>query len=339
MPLFQYTTGNLLRSSAGALVNTVNCEGFMGKGIAYQFKQQYPETFIDYEKACQMGTLRPGKLHTFREGGKLIVNFPTKDRWRNPSRMEYIESGLDELAQLICTKDIKSIAIPPLGCGNGGLAWPEVRKVIEQRLSGVPQDREIILYEPSAPCAERNAQEPKLREPALVLMELKEHLNAFSRVRLQMTAYFVNVFSHSPYFKFAKNKSGLYSHTVAEICKSIKAYQDFHAVSTAEAKVILYRKLASKSVDASLSKLRPSIQKAADFANLFPDDHELERLAAVCFLIEKGNTLAEPVIVRSFLDWPEDEAKHFWTAEISNAIQTLYDHGIVDRNMEGYYLL
>jgi O-acetyl-ADP-ribose deacetylase (regulator of RNase III) len=92
-----YTTGNLLNSSADALVNTVNCEGYMGKGIAYQFKLQYPETNIDYVKACKRGTLRIGKLHYFTEKGKLIINFPTKDKWRANSKIEYIANGLDEL--------------------------------------------------------------------------------------------------------------------------------------------------------------------------------------------------------------------------------------------------
>ena len=337
--MFRYMTGDLLRSSASALVNTVNCEGIMGKGIAYQFKQKYPETFQDYKKACQMGELRPGKLHTFYEGNKLIINFPTKEQWRNPSRMEYIESGLDELARLICSLDIESIAIPPLGCGNGGLAWPEVRKVIEQKLSNVPQDREIILYEPSASCARKNSKEPKLGESALVLMEIKEHLNAFSKIRLQEKAYFMNVFSYSQYFKFEKYKYGPYSRAISEVCKSIKAYQDFYAVSTANAKIILYRSLASKPVDARLLKLRPFIKRAADFANHFPSDHDLECLATVCFLVEKGKMLTEPMIINSFLDWPEDKAKRFQEDEISGALQNLYDCGIVDKNLDGYYLL
>lgn len=331
-------TGDLLRSSASALVNTVNCEGTMGKGIAYQFKQQYPENFKDYRRVCQSGALRPGKLHTFHEGSKLIINFPTKDYWRNPSRMEYIESGLDELTQLICSHNIKSIAIPPLGCGNGGLAWAEVRKVIEHKLSNVSQGRVIFLYEPSTACAKKNSCEPRLREPALVLMEIKECLHAFSAIRLQKTVYFMNIFSHSQHFRFEKNKYGPYSRTVHEVCKNIKEYQDFHAVSTADAKTILYRNLTSKSVDAKLSKIKPFIKEATDFANQFPDDHDLECLATVCFLIEKGGTLTEPVIIQSFLDWSEDKAKRFQTDEISSALQSLYNYGIVDRNLDGYYL-
>ena len=336
--MFKYITGDLLHSSASALVNTVNCEGVMGKGIAYQFKQQYPENFKDYKRACQSGALRPGKLHTFHEGSKLIINFPTKNCWRDPSQMEYIESGLDELTQFIYSHNVKSIAIPPLGCGNGGLAWSDVRKVIEYKLSDVSQGREIFLYEPSASCAIKTGCEPRLGESALVLMEIKEYLYAFSAIRLQKTAYFVNIFSHTQYFRFEKNKYGPYSRTVHEVCKSIKKYQDFHAVSTKDAKTILYRSLTSRSVDAKLSKIKPFIKKAADFANLFPNDHDLECLATVCFLIERGRTLTEPMVIQSFLDWSEDKAKRFRTDEISSALQSLYNYGIVDRNLEGYYL-
>ena len=144
-----YTTGDLLESSASALVNTVNCEGYMGKGIAYQFKLRYPNNNKDYIEACKTGKLTVGKLHYFNEDGKLIINFPTKDRWRANSKMQYIEDGLDELINLINDKDIKSIAIPPLGSGNGGLIWADVKVLIEQKLSVISKDVQIYIYEPS----------------------------------------------------------------------------------------------------------------------------------------------------------------------------------------------
>ena len=99
--MFFYTTGDLLQSDAEALVNTVNCEGYMGKGIAYQFKLKFPNNNKDYIKACKSGVLRPGKLHFYREAGKIIINFPTKDKWREKSQIKYIEDGLDSLILLI----------------------------------------------------------------------------------------------------------------------------------------------------------------------------------------------------------------------------------------------
>lgn len=143
-----YTTGNLFDSQAEALVNAVNCEGYMGKGIAYQFKLKYPNTNKSYVIACKKGALRIGTLHWFRENGKMIINFPTKDMWRMPSRIEYIEVGLNALIGLIKETGIKSVAIPALGSGNGGLDWEKVRPIIEERLQTVSEDTQIVIYEP-----------------------------------------------------------------------------------------------------------------------------------------------------------------------------------------------
>lgn len=338
--MFQYTTGDLLESPADALVNAVNCEGIMGKGIAYQFKRQYPGNFQDYRRACQTGALRPGRLHHFSEGGKWIINFPTKDRWRDASRMEYVESGLAELAPLIRTLSLKSIAIPPLGCGNGGLPWSQVRQRVEDALSEVAQETDIYLYGPSSGAGGAHPlQEPRLGPQALVLMELKLGLKAFSAVRLQNTAYFLNVFSHSQYFKFHLDKSGPYSRAIATTCQGIKSYQAFLGKSTEEARTILYRKLVSASVDRRLNSLRPYIKAACDFANDFPEDRDLECLAAVCCLVEQGQAGSEQAVVDALLDRPGTPGTGLRAEEITKALEVLYDREIIERNLEGFYLV
>ena len=133
--MLTYTTGDLLKSDAKALVNTVNCEGYMGKGIAYQFKLQFPENNISYINACKNGNLKIGTLHYYKEKEKLIINFPTKNKWREKSHINYIEKGLDQLILLIAELKISSIAIPPLGSGNGGLIWADVKSIIEKKLT------------------------------------------------------------------------------------------------------------------------------------------------------------------------------------------------------------
>ena len=132
--LIKYETGDMFASGAECLINTVNCEGYMGKGIAYQFKMKFPENNKSYVKACRNGSLRPGTLHVFVEDGITIINFPTKDRWREKSKLSYIETGLDEFLRVLPDLQVKSIAIPPLGCGNGGLQWPVVKRLIEEKL-------------------------------------------------------------------------------------------------------------------------------------------------------------------------------------------------------------
>ncbi|PRY01648.1 type II toxin-antitoxin system antitoxin DNA ADP-ribosyl glycohydrolase DarG [Allonocardiopsis opalescens] len=144
------TSGNLLRDDAEALVNTVNTVGVMGKGVALQFKRAFPEIFAEYVRACEDGRMRPGRVLAIRvSDGRWILNFPTKRHWRQPSRMEDIRSGLDDLVRHLTEKRIRSVAIPPLGCGNGGLAWPQVRRLIIEKLADL--DADVRLYAPGTP--------------------------------------------------------------------------------------------------------------------------------------------------------------------------------------------
>ena len=150
--MIQFKIGNLLDSNAQALVNTVNTDGIMGKGIALQFKNQFPNNYKEYVKACKEGFISIGKLFVFEEdtllnGKKLIINFPTKTTWRKPSEYSYIEMGLKDLVEIINKYNIKSIAIPPLGAGNGGLDWNIVKEMLLYHLEGL--DCEIYVYEPN----------------------------------------------------------------------------------------------------------------------------------------------------------------------------------------------
>ncbi len=147
------TQGNLLRDDAQALVNTVNTVGVMGKGIALQFKRAFPDVFETYASACREGKVKPGEvLPVALPEGRWVLNFPTKRHWRNPSRLEDIQAGLDDLVRVVAELHIRSIAIPPLGCGNGGLPWSEVRALIIEKLRGI--DVDVRLYGPGTPAPE-----------------------------------------------------------------------------------------------------------------------------------------------------------------------------------------
>lgn len=332
-----YTTGDLLKSSARALVNTVNCEGYMGKGIAYQFKLQYPDNNKDYVKACKSGKLTVGKLHYFNEKGKLIINFPTKDKWRANSKIEYIEDGLDELIKLINFMDIKSIAIPPLGSGNGGLIWAEVKALIEQKLSVIPKEVQIYIYEPSQNYISKPTSEPKLSTSALVLMQIKAKLNKFDTLRLQKTAYFLNIFSNEDYFKFKRHKYGPYDNSIAIISRNIKEFQNYHNVkNTEEAYKILYNKIISDRVEKKLIQLNPFIDKSAIFVNSIETNHELECLATIVFLISEKKVLNEREILTEFKQWSTDKASRFSEDDIIQGINKLYKLNIITKTFTGY---
>ena len=142
---------NLLLSNAEALVNTVNTAGVMGKGVALQFRERFSENYLRYKKACAKGEVQTGKMFITETDllsePKYIINFPTKQHWKGKSKIEYIEDGLDDLLRVIQEKNIQSIAIPPLGCGNGGLDWKDVKTLIEKKL-GQLSSVDIELYEP-----------------------------------------------------------------------------------------------------------------------------------------------------------------------------------------------
>ncbi len=149
--MIRFTKGNLMNSEAEALVNTVNTVGVMGKGIALQFKEEFPHNFTIYANACRSGEFVPGTLLITKEKNsageeKTIINFPTKKHWKNHSKYEYIKDGLAELTKVINEYKIASIAIPPLGCGNGGLKWDVVKKMMEDTLGNI--DIDICIYEP-----------------------------------------------------------------------------------------------------------------------------------------------------------------------------------------------
>src|ERR1700730_415824 len=150
--MLELAKGNLLEADTEALVNTVNTEGVMGKGIALQFKKKFPQMYEAYRRACEAGEVVPGRMNVFEQSEMLnpryIINFPTKRHWRSRAKMEDIKAGLAALKEEIQNRDIKRVAVPPLGCGNGGLEWRNVRRVIERGLSGL-SGVQILLYPPA----------------------------------------------------------------------------------------------------------------------------------------------------------------------------------------------
>lgn len=150
--MIKETKGNLLEAKTEAIVNAVNCVGVMGKGLALQFRQKFSEDYFkDYKRACQNGELQIGKVHVYKLNSKTnpqyIINFPTKDHWRGRSKSEYIESGLRSLKAEIGKRGIKSIAMPALGCGLGGLDWEEVKPFIKDTFADI-SGIEILLFAP-----------------------------------------------------------------------------------------------------------------------------------------------------------------------------------------------
>lgn len=167
--------GNLLDAEAEALVNAVNCVGIMGKGIALSFKKKFDNNFKAYEQACAHGLIVPGRMFIFPTGTlwnpRYIINFPTKRDWKSKSRIEDVETGLEALVEDIRTLGIRSIAVPPLGCGYGGLDWRIVAPMIERAFAGLPDVR-VLLYEPTVPLAPLPTSRAKMTLGRAMLLSL-----------------------------------------------------------------------------------------------------------------------------------------------------------------------
>ena len=231
------TKGDLLRQQVDAIVNTVNCVGVMGKGIALQFKLKWPENNKHYEKACKAGEVRPGKMlvhHLGALAGKphYIINFPTKDHWRGKSKIEFIEDGLDDLVKVIQDNNIRSIAIPPLGCGNGGLRWSDIRPLIEEKLSALSNQLEVHLFEPDgAPDAASiivATDRPRMTAGRAVLIKLlsayRETGYLLSKIEAQKLGYFADVAGVLSKLNYVKNQFGPFSHSLNKALEAMNGH-------------------------------------------------------------------------------------------------------------------
>lgn len=336
--MIEYRTGNMFDSDADCLVNTVNCEGYMGKGIAYQFKMRFPENNKQYVKECRRGTLKPGTLFIFKEEGKTIINFPTKDKWRENSKEEYIIDGMMELVRLLPSLGVKAIAIPPLGCGNGGLNWASVKNIITDTISMLQEKYQFIIYEPSLEYySVKIKQPPILSASALLLIKMKQKLHAFTKLRMQKTAFFTNFYLGSSYFHFVKGKYGPYSHDIDIVAKRIAEYRQYcHIRDVNLLYKTVYQTICSKKTDEIIFQMDMPVDKAIDFVNGITDNHELEGIATVLFLIEEKERTEEE-IWQGFIDWPGDKATRYKCGEIRGFIATLEIAGFVSCNLLGQY--
>lgn len=331
--MINFTTGNILESSAECLVNTVNCEGYMGKGIAYQFKKKFPLNYKAYKEACQNGSLKIGTIHYFEEQNKIIINFPTKNKWREKSKMEYIHLGLKELTKFLEMKNIKSIAIPPLGCGNGGLNWNEVKPVILSYLNSFKDNTEIFIYEPSKNYQSEASLPPKLNASHLILMNFKPLLKKFNKLRLQKAAFFMNLFSGEHYFKFTAHKYGPYAHSIDILIREIKEFQEFHKLDTQDAFSLAKNILISNSIEVKLENFLPHIKRACDFINNIEQDKEVELISTICFLVVQNRDLNLEKIVDKVKSWSDEKAEKFSQNDIIFAVDYLLREGVLELNL------
>lgn len=305
--MIELTKGNLLEAPAEALVNTVNTAGIMGKGIALQFKQAYPQMFRAYERDCKAGVVKLGKVQVFDLGGlvggpRWIINFPTKGHWRAGSRMADIETGLQDLVATIKRLHICSIAVPPLGCGNGGLDWNEVRPRIESAFAELPEIRVLVFAPGGAPEASampNRTERPKMTmgQAALIaLMDryLKGLLDPFvSLLEIHKLMYFLQAAGQPLRLQYEAKDYGPYAKNLRQVFIRLEKHytQGYGDGKDNPTKTIELLPGAVEEAEAFLKAdedIRQRMDRVAELIEGFEDPYGLELLSSVHWVMREN---------------------------------------------------
>lgn len=343
--MIKHLTGNLLDAEAEALVNTVNIVGIMGKGIALQFRQAYPENYDAYRKACEHGEVQPGEMFVF-DTGKLypryIINFPTKRHWKGKARLGDIESGLVDLIDTVKRLDIKSIAVPPLGCGNGGLEWEQVRPLIESAFEGTPSVS-VLLYAPQgAPAAEKMrtaTKRPNMTGVRAVLLCVFENYMRpgyrLSMLEAQKLAYFVQEAGQPLKLKFSKQQYGPYTETLQHVMQRIeghfiKGYGD-RSQKAATGTITLEPKAVSEAATflSGDTDTRQRLEHVTRLIEGFEYPYGLELLSTVHWVVKNDEAAQQDVnvAIAGVHEWSERKRRMFSPDDITLAWERLRSGG------------
>lgn len=339
------STGNLLAAAVEALVNTVNTEGVMGKGIALQFKKAYPAMFDEYRKAAKAGEIRIGAMQVWEtdllEGPRFIINFPTKKHWKAKSRLADIDAGLVDLARVVADLGIKSIAVPPLGCGNGGLDWRDVEPRIRAAFDEAP-DVDVLLFAPNgAPtAAEMSVATPR---PAMNhnRAAFVDTLHRYTRqaemapglIETQKLMYFLEVAGEPLKLQYSANRYGPYSDRLRHALSALEGHfisgigDGSAAVQEAEPLTVLPG--AAEEAEAQLDGALPTrerIQRVLALAQGFESAYGLELLASVHWVVARENARDNDIAARVSA-WSPRKARMFTQMHVLTALNALRERG------------
>lgn len=341
MAQIELTTGNILKADAQAIVNTVNCVGIMGRGIALQFKKAFPANFHAYVLACKEGEVQPGRMFVHDTGAftnpRYIINFPTKRHWKGKSRMEDIDSGLIALAKKVRELGIKSIAIPPLGAGLGGLDWNDVRPRIEAALRNVPA-LEVLIYQPNgAPEVVKSSEVPKMtpgRASLVTLMHryLRGLMDPFvTLIEVQKLMYFMQEAGQPLKLNYGKHHYGPYAPNLSHVLHRVEGhfvagYQDGGDQPEKELTIVPGAIADAEAALEHEPQTHENFNRVADLVDGFETPYGLELLATVHWVATReGADTAEKALARIH-DW-NDRKRVFTQRQVAIAFDTLKTKG------------
>ena len=337
--------GDLLKQDdVDAIVNTVNCVGVMGKGIALQFKNKWPSNFAAYVAACRAGLVRPGRMFIHDLGGLVkphyIVNFPTKEHWRGASKIGFIRSGLVDLVAQIRRLQIRSIAVPPLGCGNGGLKWSDVHPLIEHAFEGMPEV-EIRLFEPKG-APDPQSMEVRTKRPRMTpgraaivkVLETYRELNyGLSKIEVQKLAYFLQEAGEPLDLRFEKHDYGPYSDRLRHVLNTMEGHYIRGVGDGVVEAEIEPTDDASKEAEAFITQqgrqaLADRVSRVGRLIDGYQSPYGMELLASVHWVAahELAVTAVDDAVV-AIRDWNERKRLLMKPAHVASAWRRLETEG------------
>ncbi len=343
--MITYKTGNMLSAPVEALVNTVNTVGVMGKGIALQFKESFPENYKAYAAAVKREAVKTGNMFVTElnriDQLRYIINFPTKQHWKAPSQLSYISEGLIDLRRVLLELKIQSVAMPPLGCGNGGLDWAIVRPMIDQALAGL--DMDIQVFEPSAEVIARLEKEAASKQvnltPARAMMlsllyhyrQLGEYASEFAAEKLM---YFLQrVGEPQLQLDFQKHYYGPYSGKVRHVLYalngqfikgvSLKNNRPFEPIELNMDRVGEVDRFIMEQANADQRK---RLEILVELLDGFQSPAGLELLASLDFLIRENKTFDIDLLSGALKQWSSRKERLFTHHHIAAALSRLRAH-------------
>ncbi|MCU0784094.1 MAG: macro domain-containing protein [Verrucomicrobia bacterium] len=347
--MFELVEGNLLEAEADALVNTVNTEGVMGKGVALQFAKKFPDMLAAYKAACKAGEVLPGGMHVFERGEmfqpRYIINFPTKRHWRSPSRMEDIEAGLQALVREIERLHIRSIALPPLGCGNGGLDWNEVFPRIKAALSPLRNVRVLVFPPKGAPSAEaivHHTPRPAMNPSRAIVVKIWQQYFALgyqlTLLEIHKLLYFLQEAGEPLRLRFAKDTYGPYADNLRHL---LHRFEGHFTLGFADGRnkpdtEITLQPGAVQEAETFLTgnadTSEPSLQRLNRVARLvegFESPYGMELLATVHWVVTHDGAAQLEEVVAGVHNWNARKRKLMARGHIELAHERLAEHGWV----------
>ena len=340
--MIKIVQGDLFTAEVDAYVNTVNTVGIMGKGIALQFKRNFTENFTAYSKACKAGSVEVGEMFIFDRGlvsqPNFIINFPTKKHWRSKSKLEYIRDGLDDLVDQINRLSIRSIAMPALGCSNGGLDWSDVEPLIREALEPI-ETLEVLLYAPRSDREpikiSKTKKAPKLTIRAALLLKAFDMYGAsgyeLGRTVAQKLAYFIQVLGKDMGLTFVKHQFGPYSESLTHFVESFEGhYIEGFGDRTQPSRMILLSGII-EAVDAVLEEDgsgedKELIQAISVLIDGFETPYGMELLASLHWIATQEGASGSEIAREKLARWSSRKANKYPSHHIDvawNHLQSL----------------